>query len=121
VLVHGGHHLLRRDSQLSGAVVDDALVGLVRHEPVNVVSGIAGCLKGLLDHVGDHRHRVLEDRAAFHAQVPDGLGRGRSAVDVELGLVAAIRAQVRGEDTAILARAGHLLRVQHDGAGAIAE
>ncbi len=76
-------------------IVDDALVGLVRHEPVDVVGGIAGGLEGVLDHVGDHRHGVLEHRAALHAQVPDGLGRGRSAIDIELGLVAAVRAQVR--------------------------
>ena len=32
-------HLLRRDAELAGGVVDDALVGLVRHEPVDVGRG----------------------------------------------------------------------------------
>ena len=51
----------------------------------------------------------------------DGLGRGRAAVDIELGFVAAVGAQMRGQDAAIVAGAGLLLRLQHDRAGAVAE
>ena len=101
--------------------VDDALVGLVRHEPVDVGGGIAGGAERILDHVGDHRHRVLEHRSPFHAQVADGLRRGRPAIDVELGLVPAVGAQMRGQHAAIVAAAGLLLRLHHDGAGAVAE
>ena len=101
--------------------VDDALVGLVRHEPVEVARGIAGRLEGVLDHIGDHRHRVLEHLPAFHAQMADRLRRGRPAIDIELDLVAAVRTQMRGQDAAVGHGARLLLRLDHDGAGAVAE
>ena len=37
VPVDGDHHLLGRDAELVGAGVDDAPVGLVRHEPVEIL------------------------------------------------------------------------------------
>ena len=65
--------------------------------------------------------RMLEDLAALHAQMADGLGRGRPAVDVELVLVAAVGAQMRGQNAAVVAGPGCSLRFQHHRAGAIAE
>ena len=92
MLFDGHDHLFRSDAELLRGVVDDALVGLVRHEPVDIVGGVAGSLEGILDHVGDHSHGVLEDGAPFHAKVADSLRRGRTAIDIKFGLVAAIRA-----------------------------
>ena len=68
----------------------------MRHEPVDVVGGEAGRGEGVLDDVGDHADGVLEDLAAFHAQMADGAGRGRAAVDIELVAVAAVGAQMGG-------------------------
>ena len=82
---------------------------------------VAGVVEHVLDHVGDGADRELEHLVAFHAQVPDRAGRGRAAVDEELGLVPSVRAQMRGQHAAILARARLLLRFQHDRAGAVAE
>ena len=64
---------------------------------------------------------MLEDVAALHAQMADGLGRGRAPVDVKLALVTAVRAQVGGQNAAIGLGAGLQLRLHHQGAGAIAE
>ena len=63
------------NAEFMGRTVDDALIGLVRDEPVDVGGRIAGDLKGVLDHVGDHRHGMAEHFAAFHAQMADGAGR----------------------------------------------
>ena len=95
------HDLLRRDAELVRRGVDDALVGLVRHEPVDVVGSVAGVANTSSTTSVIIADRVPEDLAAFHAQMPDGLRRGRAAIDVELGLVAAVGAQVRGEDAAV--------------------
>ena len=57
VPVDGGDDLRRGDAELVRRAVDDALVGLMRHEPVDVVGGVAGRLERVLDHVGDHRRR----------------------------------------------------------------
>ena len=118
---HRDDHLLRCDAELVGGVIDDALVGLVRHEPVDVGSRGPGRTKGILDHVGDHRHGVLEHRAAFHAQEANRFGRGRPAIDIELGFVPAVRTKVRGEHTTVVATAGLLLRLHHHRTGAVAE
>ena len=109
------------DAELPGARVDDPLIGLVRHEPVDVVGGGAGRLEGGVDDVGDHADRVLEDLAPLHAHMADGAGRRRPAVDVELFLVLAVGAEMRGEHAAVGDRARALLRFQHDRAGAVAE
>ncbi len=105
---------------LSGGI-NDALVGLMRDEPGNVVGRGAGGLERIDDDVGDHAHRMFEHFAAFHAKMSHRLGRGRTAVDIQLGFVPAVGAQVRGQHTGIRHGAGLLLRVQHDGAGAVAE
>ena len=121
-MVNRQHHLLRCDMKLVGGRVDDSLVGLVRHEPVDAFGIVAGRLEGIDDHVGDHADGVLEDLAALHAQMTHGLGRGRPAVDEQLGLVAAVGAQMRGYHAAVgggLARL--LLRLQNHRARAIAE
>ena len=51
----------------------------------------------------------------------DRLGRAGPAVDVEQILEAAVGADARCEDAAVLARAVLRLRLEHDGAGAVAE
>src|SRR5262249_59239520 len=93
----------------------------MRHEPTDVICTIAGIAEHALDHVGDCCHRVAKDLTTFHAQASDGLGRGRPAIDIELVLVAAVRAQTRGQDAAIVARAGLLLGFEYDRTGTVAE
>ena len=77
--------------------------------------------KACLDNVGDHADGMAEDLATFHAEMPDGAGRGRAAVDIEHVAVAAVGAEVRAEDAAVGALAGLLLGGEHHGAGAVAE
>src|SRR5437870_119375 len=91
------------------------------HEPVDVASAVASRFERVLDDVGDHRHRVLEDSTALHPQVADSLGRRWAAINIKLGLVASIRAQVRGQNTAVFARAVLALRLEHHGASTVAE
>ena len=92
--VDGDHHLLARDAELVGGGVDDAAVGLVRHEPVDVGGGDAGVVETGLDDVGDHADGVLEHFPALHAQMADRPGGRRAAVDVEFGAMAAVGAQL---------------------------
>ena len=73
--VDGDDDLARRDAELMGRTVDNALIGLVRNEPIDVGCGVTRCLESIFDHVGDHRHGMAEDLAALHAQVADGAGR----------------------------------------------
>ena len=113
-LVFGNAELLRR-------CFDDPAIGLVRHEPVDLVARNAGCGEGLFDHVGDHADRVLEHFAAFHAQMAGGARRRRPAIDIELVLVPAVRTQMGRQNARVRCQpdAGGLL--DDNGAGAIAE
>ena len=71
--------------------------------------------------IGDHADRVLEHFAAFHPEMADRLGRGRTAIDIQFRLVPAVGAQMRGQDAAVGRFARLLLRFEHDRAGAVAE
>src|SRR5271169_5686608 len=93
----------------------------MRNEPVDVVGSQAGGLERIHDYVGDHPDRVLEYFASLHPEMADRLSRGRTSVDVQFRLVAAVGAQMRGQYAAIGNLAGLLLRLKHDGARTIAE
>src|SRR5688500_6302713 len=117
---HGGNHLVLRNSELFGAGVDDALVGLVRHEPVDVVRPGSGRLESRVDDVGDHADGMLEHLAPLHPHMPDSARRGWPAVDEELFLVLSVGPQVGGEEAAVLRPAGALTRLHDNGAGPVA-
>src|SRR6267142_776857 len=93
----------------------------MRNKPVDVVGGGAGGIECIDDHIGYHADRMLEHLAAFHPQITDRLRRGRTAIDEQFRLVPAVGTQMRREDAAVRGLAGLLLRLKHDGAGAIAE
>ena len=61
VAVDSRHDLLGRDAELVRGAVDDALVGLMRHEPVEIVGRIARVVKHILDHIGDRADGETED------------------------------------------------------------
>ena len=121
VAIDRDHHFFRSDAELVRGTVDDALIGLVRHEPIDIGSGVARRLEGIFDDVGDHRHGVLEHLAALHAQMADCLGRRWPTIDIKLGLVAAVRPQMAGQDAPIALFARLQLPLHHHGAGAVAE
>ena len=60
--------------------VDDALVGLVRDEPIDVRSSNSCLGKRRFDHVGDHADGMLEDLPPSIPQMPHRLRRGWSAI-----------------------------------------
>lgn len=43
--VDGNHNLFERDAQLLGRAVNNAAIGLVRNQPIDVVRGRSGCLE----------------------------------------------------------------------------
>src|SRR5579862_7534082 len=49
------------------------------------------------------------------------LKTSRPAIDIKLRFEAPVGAQMDGEDAAVVARAGLVLGIEHDGAGAVAE
>ncbi len=98
MLVDGEDDLAMGDAELVGGGLDDAPVGLVRHEPVDGVGGDAGVVETAPDHVGHHADRVPEHLLALHAQVADRHRRRGAAVDEELGAVAPVGPEARGDD-----------------------
>ncbi len=105
-----------------GDPVEDALIGLVRNEPVDIADRQVRLGDRALDGLGDLVHRVAEDLVALHADLADAvIAVEQPAFDVEqvdLGAVAAqVEAQYAGIGRRPLARRG----LQHHGAGAVAE
>src|SRR5262245_57714268 len=78
VAVERKHDLFGRKAELASDAVDDPLVGLMRHEPVDVVRLEAGLLEGSLNRFRYRADRKTEDLAAVHAQMADGLRRRRT-------------------------------------------
>ena len=90
--------LRRIEAELPRGGVEDALVGLVRHHPVDLVGLVAGGLEHLAEHVGEVDDRVAEHLLALHPQLADRAGGRDAAVDIEQVVVAAVGVEPGGED-----------------------
>jgi len=82
VLVNGDNHLFFSQIELLRGGIDNALVGLMGDEPIDVFSRNSGFRKLCLDDVGDHADSMLEDLPALHSEMANGLCRGRSAINI---------------------------------------
>src|SRR5262249_35577050 len=100
---------------------NDALVGLVRHEPSHVCRGVTGRRESIHNYIRDHGHRMPENFAALHAQMSGRSRRRRAAVDIELVLVTTVRAKMRGQNSTIRAGAGYRYCIEHDRARPISK
>ena len=89
------------DAQPVGHALEDALVGLVRDEPVDVGDRDAGVGRGGGDRLGDIDHGVAEHLVALHPQVADRAGRRGAAVDIEQVLLGAVAAQGEAQQAAV--------------------
>ena len=81
--VDSGHDLLWVNAEFVGRAINNSLVCLMGHEPVDIGGAIAGSFESLLDHIGDHRHGMTKDFTSFHPQMADGSGGRRAAVNIE--------------------------------------
>ncbi len=84
------------NADLAGRGIQDALVGLMGHEPVDVGGGNIVGAEREVDGVGHIRDRMTEDFAAFHTQVAGRHRLRRAAVDVEQIVMAAVGEQMCG-------------------------
>ena len=79
--VDGDDDALGRKPQFASGALENALVGLVRHQPVDVADGQAVGFQGLEGDVGEIGDGMLENLASGHLNGADGLGRRRPAVN----------------------------------------
>ena len=104
------HDLLARNAELGRGRLDDAHVGLVGDEEVDVVDGLAGARERLAGGRGHAPHGVAVDVGALHAQ------HALVALGVEQIGLRAVGAQHEAADAELE------LAARHDhGAGAVAE
>ncbi|CEE61807.1 hypothetical protein XAC2852_230020 [Xanthomonas citri pv. citri] len=118
--IYGDDHLLHRQLHPLGSGFDDAQVGLMRNQPIQVVLVIATGRQGLIDHRVQRLDRILEDVVALHQQCTAAIlafaesHRDPHRVPQQLFL-AAIGVQMGAED------AGLFVGLEDHRAGAIAE
>ena len=79
VPVHRHHHPLRRQPEPLAHRVDDAQVGLVRHQPVDVAPGQPVGGQRLVHRLGQPDDRVAEHLAPVHHQVARACPAGPTA------------------------------------------
>ena len=117
VAIHRRDDLVHRQAEFLRRRLDDADIGLMRDQPVDVRGGAACLAQRGTGGLFQHPHRELEYRLAIHLQ--QRIAQHRAARDMpwhaEDAHMAAIGVQVGGED------AGLLGRLQHHGAGAVTE
>src|SRR5260221_867010 len=117
VVVDRDHQFLQRHLELARRRLEDAHVGLVGNEPVDVVERHAGRGHGFARRLLQHAHGVLEHALPVHLQerrAEDAAARHVARHGQQAGL-AAVGVQPAGVDSRLVA--GH----QHRGAGAVAE
>ncbi len=120
MFVHGDHHVVHGHVQLAGGGGDDADVGLVGHQPVDVGLLQAVGSQGLVDDAAEGVDRHLEHLVALHFHeglaALEHLGMFRQAGgNGQQLLVLAIGVQMGGQDPRLVGRR------EHHGAGAVTE
>ena len=117
MLLHGDDHALHRQAEFLRGGLDDADIGLVRHQPVDgrFFETIRG--QRFIDDAAEHGHRHLEHFGARHVDhvAAGGVAGGNATGGAQQFDVGAIGMQVRGDD------AGFFIGREQHGAGAIAE
>ena len=113
----GGDDLFQRDADTFCSRLNNADVGLMRDQPIDLVDAHAGRVEHLAGDIAEHPHRKLEDRLTVHAQewIAQHLARGDRPRDGQNLMVRAVRMQCRRE------HAGLFGGFEHDSACAIAE
>src|SRR3990170_2434495 len=98
MLIDRNDDACRIETKLPCSTVQDALIGLMRYEPVNIRRIIACLGQSGVDHLADLGHCMAKYLRTVHADMSDGAGGRRTAIDIELVAVAAVGAKARGED-----------------------
>ena len=118
MLGYGRNEALRRRADLGGDGGENALVGLVRDVPFDVLGLEAVVVQQGQNRAGHLFNRMPENFAARHVEVPHGLGRAWAALGVENVDEVAVGIHLQVDDPALL-RVGPVVTLQHHSAGAI--
>ena len=114
------HDSLHRHLHAPCRGLDDADIGLMRHDPVHILAAHPDLGERGFSGFGQFFHCVAEDFLARHVQMPRCPGRG-AAIDVKQVLEAAIGMQIGRQDAPVGIGASAVLRFQHQRARAVAE
>src|SRR3546814_213212 len=121
MLANSDDDLLRRQADTLRRAVENALVGLMRHEPVDIGGSEPGRRQRFLDGVGDIDDGMAKDLPALHTHMAGGLRRGRATIDIELLLEASIRMEMRRQNASVGIGPLALARLDDNGPRPVAE
>ena len=130
--IHPGYGFLSENQAFAQAVIDAGVkwlgpspegIGLMGDQPVDIGRLQPVGFKRLINHIGEVLDRMTEDLTPIHAHMARRLGRGRTAIDIELLPVIAIGMQMGRENTGTgcALALGHLDRFEDSGTGTITE
>ena len=120
MVLYGDDHALHRQVQFLCSALDDADVGLMRHDPIDIFGADAGAVHCGIGGGGKFLDRVAKHLIALHPQVAGGAGR-HAAIDVEQIAVAPVRIQIRRENAPVGRTVAAVLRLKQQRARAIAK
>ena len=84
VVLDGQDHFVHAQAQVFGGRVDNALVGLVRHNPIDLIGGVSGFFDNVICNFCQHFDGKFEYAGTVHADVgrPANLAVGDLSGDV---------------------------------------
>jgi len=109
MVLHGQYHFVHGQLELLGGALDDADIGLVRDQPVDVLFLQTSLGQGGAGRRLQHPHRQLEDGLTVHLEhrVSQHLAASDMAGHTQNTHMAAIRMQVAGQNARLVAGLQH--------------
>ena len=84
------HHPLGRQTQFLGRCIDDSLIRLMRHDPIDITGHKALIGEHITQNISQIGDRVTKDLTALHPDVADRLGARWAAIDIEQFVVRSV-------------------------------
>ena len=117
--INGQNNLGRIDTKLSGGGINDPLIGLMRHNPVDIGFRHIGPGNGILGDFSQIRDGMLENFLAEHSQQAGFLIGRRTTIHIKQVMVPAVGPQCRRNDPGIVGPS--LTCGQDNGTGTVAK
>ena len=117
VILHGKHHFSHTELEVFGSAFQNAVVGLMRYQPIDLLGGETGFGNHVFSHFGQRFHGEFEYAGAIHLQKRRAANDavGNPAWGLQQVAVVAVGQKFAVQDAWLVGCA------EHHGAGTVAE
>ena len=120
MVLHRHHHPVHRDLHPLGGGLDDADIGLMRHDPVDVIGTQPRLVQGGMRRLGQLFDSMAKYFAALHPQFPRRPG-GYATIDIQQVAKLPVAVQISRQNATVAGQTGLLDPLQYKRPGAVTE